>query len=489
VIRGSRPLLFVVAGLVVLRSLVLVFCPASQFDSDQAVMGLMGKHLAEGRAFPVFMYGQSYILGVEAWMAAPLFLLFGASATLLKLPLLAINIAVIVLLVRTITGETSLSPVLAAVAAAPFIVPAPGTSARLLEASGGNVELFLYVLLLWLTRSRPWLCGVILGVGFLQREFTVYGFLALLALAAVDRSLFTREGVARFVRVVLAAAAIWIAAQGLRQMSSAAGPGTTTADLVGAPNNLAELISRTCVAPRTLAIGARRLFTEHWPTLLGTAPYPLTDFGIESRAWQGLAWSWLLPASAMALAIAGIVFGNPARTRAASRSICAYLVLVGLFSAAGYVAGRCGELNFYTTRYELLSILGSVGLGAWFLASVRSAWLRRACITVMICWALLSSVAHARLGYEYLTAPPEPAKSIIIRTLDAEGVRYGRADYWIAYYISFMTRERIIMASTDFVRLRAYSRIVDQHAAEAVTISRAACAGGREIVRGVYVCR
>ena len=38
--------------LVVARSLVFVIYPESYFDSDQAVFGLMAKHLVEGRAFP-----------------------------------------------------------------------------------------------------------------------------------------------------------------------------------------------------------------------------------------------------------------------------------------------------------------------------------------------------------------------------------------------------------------------------------------------------
>src|SRR6185295_17145002 len=71
VIARTRPLVLAIAGLVVLRSLVFVCWPASHFDSDQAVTGLMAKHLSELRAFPVFWYGQTYMLGVEAWLAAP----------------------------------------------------------------------------------------------------------------------------------------------------------------------------------------------------------------------------------------------------------------------------------------------------------------------------------------------------------------------------------------------------------------------------------
>jgi uncharacterized membrane protein YeaQ/YmgE (transglycosylase-associated protein family) len=187
----------IVVVLVLLRSAIFVFWEQSSFDSDQAVMGLMAKQLAEGRAFPVFLYGQNYILGVEAWMAAAMFLLFGVSVASLKLPLLLINVIVAILLVVLFEREIGLSAPLAAMAALVFILPAPGTAAHLLDASGGNLEPFLYVILLWLTRNRPGWCGLIFGIGFLQREFTLYGLAALLCTQAIDGSLFTRAGLVR----------------------------------------------------------------------------------------------------------------------------------------------------------------------------------------------------------------------------------------------------------------------------------------------------
>src|SRR6476646_9646180 len=98
--RESRTLVAIAALLVILRSAVFVFWPQSYFDSDQAVFGLMAKHIAEGRAFPVFMYGQSYMLAVEAWLAAPVFLVAGVSVAALKLPLLIINVTIALLLLR-----------------------------------------------------------------------------------------------------------------------------------------------------------------------------------------------------------------------------------------------------------------------------------------------------------------------------------------------------------------------------------------------------
>ena len=50
------PFFFLLALLLVLfRSLVFMIWPQSYFDSDQAIHGLMAKHISEGRAFPVFM--------------------------------------------------------------------------------------------------------------------------------------------------------------------------------------------------------------------------------------------------------------------------------------------------------------------------------------------------------------------------------------------------------------------------------------------------
>src|SRR6187397_2826021 len=87
-------------------SAALVVWPLAAFDSDQAITGLMAKHLAELRAFPVFYYGQNYLLAVEAWLAAAVFAFTGASVTALRLPLLAINIAIAWLLLRGFVRET-----------------------------------------------------------------------------------------------------------------------------------------------------------------------------------------------------------------------------------------------------------------------------------------------------------------------------------------------------------------------------------------------
>ena len=141
-LHERRIVLALVVLAVVARSAVFVFWQQSFFDSDQAVIGLMAKHLSELRAFPVFMYGQSYMLGVEAWLAAPVFLLLGVSVTSLKLPLLAINLAVAILLLRTLDREAGLRPAYAASAACSSSSARPGRPRLCSKRAAANSSRF-----------------------------------------------------------------------------------------------------------------------------------------------------------------------------------------------------------------------------------------------------------------------------------------------------------------------------------------------------------
>lgn len=491
--RARREYRLALAGIllvVFVRSFVFVFWDRAHFDADQAITGLMAKHLAELRAFPVFYYGQSYMLAVEAWLAAPLFAVAGASVAALKLPLLAINLAIAWLLLRGFVRDAGLRPALAAVPVLFFALPAAGTAARLVEANGGNVEPFLYVLLIWALRDRPAWCGFVLGLGFLQREFTLYGFLALLAVEAVQRRLFTRDGIRRRLVTLRTAAEVWLVVQWSKQFSSGAGPGTTLADVFRPHDNITELASRVCLDPGTVAPGFYRLATEHWPVLFGTAVHPLRDFGVSAAAVQGGWWATLVLAAVAVLAVAGVVHSTVVRTPTAqgSPAFCAYLIATAGFSITGYVVGRCGVIDFYYTRYELLSILGLAGIAAWFLRTAATVRLRQAWLGLAAVWFVITAVPHVRMQAEYLSHPPQDVRGLIIRHLDARGARVAVSDYWIAYPITFLTRERIIVGSSDFVRIQEYEKTVAEQPGGVVRISREPCAAGRQIVPRLYLC-
>src|SRR5689334_14748098 len=64
----------------------ILFSSQKHVHSDEAIIGLMGKHILEGRHFPFYMYGQPYNAGAawEAYAASAAFALFGVGVVPLK---------------------------------------------------------------------------------------------------------------------------------------------------------------------------------------------------------------------------------------------------------------------------------------------------------------------------------------------------------------------------------------------------------------------
>src|SRR6476646_10930990 len=88
-----RTLLYVVAlvALSVASRLPQLQSPNLLADGDECTLGLMAKHVAEGREFPIFFYGQHYAFSpVEETAGALAFVLFGVGAIPLKVAMLAL---------------------------------------------------------------------------------------------------------------------------------------------------------------------------------------------------------------------------------------------------------------------------------------------------------------------------------------------------------------------------------------------------------------
>ncbi len=56
-------------------------------------------------------------------------------------------------------------------------------------------------------------------------------------------------------------------------------------------------------------------------------------------------------------------------------------------------------------------------------------------------------------------------------------IRYATAIYWDAYVVDFMSQERVIVASSDIVRIPEYQEEVDAHAQDSVNLARLPCSG------------
>ncbi|MEV4630228.1 glycosyltransferase family 39 protein [Micromonospora sp. NPDC049523] len=86
---------FGLAGVV--YRLVLLLHEVPPANSDEATSGLVAMHVAQGREFPLFFYGQHYMGALESYLAAPLFAVFGPSTLALRLPNLLLYAAFLAL--------------------------------------------------------------------------------------------------------------------------------------------------------------------------------------------------------------------------------------------------------------------------------------------------------------------------------------------------------------------------------------------------------
>ena len=80
---------------------------------------------------------------------------------------------------RGLRSEPGSGPWGTTLAILPFAIPSAVISTRLVEHQGGNIEPFVFVLAAFFLRQRPIALGVLLGVAFLNREFSLIAFIAL----------------------------------------------------------------------------------------------------------------------------------------------------------------------------------------------------------------------------------------------------------------------------------------------------------------------
>jgi hypothetical protein len=482
------------ALLVIARTAVFLIWEQAAFDSDQAIFGLMAKHIVEGRAFPVFIYGDNYMLAVQAWVAAPLFLIFGPSVAVLKMPVVLVNIATAMLLVWILIRDAKLTPPIALVASLFFVLMPPVMSKLLVETGGGNPEPFLYVLILWLLRDRPLAFGAVFALGFLHREFTAYAVSAIVLISLlVDRHVTA----SRLKAVAIAAVSYLAVSQIIRTafvFSTPYGPGTTVQALAG---NVSALASRYCWVPSTIVPGLRQLFTSFMGVPFGATEYPMLDFGVRSLLPTipfGLPPYWAVLGSIFAIALGRVVWiASREHTPMwkGTAAIGTFLLLIGLQSGVAYSLARCGRLEPGTSRYALLMLYAGVGIVALYFAYERQRMLRRAMVAVVIAWATISAASHGLLLDEYLHRQPAAPHRALATYLVDHDIHYARADYWTAYATTFLTGEKTIIASTDTVRIHSYQAEVARHDSHAVLVQRQPCSGpGAEAVTGNYwVCK
>ena len=487
--------------LVFFRSFVFLCYEQVSFDSDQAILGLMAKHASQFRALPLFQYGLDYMLAIETYATVPFFWAGGVSVTTLKLPLVLANCGIALSLIVLLHQTLALRPALAMAATLPFLLPPPITSATLVETLGGNVAPLVFILLLWVHRRRPMVFGVLFALGFLTREFSAYGVAAIVVSEAMDGSLLTRKNLRDKLIALLMFAITYSLIDALRSIAPTLGPGSgpPVEEQPRAALNALRFFCWDAVGGSWL-VNFRAVAFEQWPVLFGTARVPLRAANLASATWQGVAWTselllavtiavavrlpWLLRRRRESGASPGQSVVSPLRPDA---RFCWYLILVGMLASVMYAISRCDHVGLLQQRYILLALFIPVGVAGLYLTVEPSRSGRALAVIALAAWALLSAREHLALGREYLTTPPPNIRRELANALLSNNVRFGMADYWDSYVVTFLTNERVILVPDRFTRILEYEYLVDAHP-EAVVISREPCAGGARLGHR-WICR
>lgn len=420
----------------------IILSPLGELDGDEAVVGLMARHVAFSGDRPVFYYGQPYLGSLEAFVAAPLFLLFGASTVALKLVPTLFSLSFLLctaLLARRAFGDGVALGTAAYLALPPVMWAVWSTKAR-----GGYAEVLalgaaLLVATAWMA-ERPrlrWeglLWGVLAGLTFWTHLLGVVYLLpaGLYLLARRWRTWRERPGELG-----------WLIGTGLVGV------------LVGAAPMLVDNLStgfptlRAMLQPSDLPVDARaqlfRFFRVGVPVLAGLGQ-PTTSAGMFDADWlnrpAGRAWVAVLAVGLLAVALALHLPSLRALARGASErcSLPALLLVIALVVPPVVSLGRFGffvsepryALPLYSAVPLVLAALwrlpvlvrgaGLVGLLALNTYSIATTDLRL--------WQPEETVESTRETRAQLEA--------FLRQNDHQQVY---TDYWIAFPLMFESGE------------------------------------------------
>ena len=442
-----------IALCVLFRSGLYVFAGRISFDSDEAIFGLMAKHIAEGTGFAFFRYGQQYLMAVSSWMAVPFFWIAGPSIAALKFPALILNTVVVGLLVATARRELKLGAGASLLAAGFLLLPPVRFSGKLTEVACGNIEQYLVVLLAWGLRARPVALGVLLSIGILHREFVAYAFGALVLVDLLEarpvREIFRSRG-----KTAAIAAAIIVCGLQVGKL----GTGATG---ITAPLHPAFLWHRV------------------WQTPVWTVKSHLAQMLGYFDVWQpwGQIAAWGIAGFALLAVHAAIRPWALVR----KQTFAWFLLFTSLICVIGYGIGA-PRIETPGYRYNMLFIFFPISLALFFFALESGKTARLLGTLLLSFWLGVNAFSHAAFYQRFWTNPPVDKDQRLIDDLRARGVRYAAASFWDAYRISFRANENPRVVNTPPpVTILSYLDASVEERQTAVEIRRAPCASADRV--------
>lgn len=434
--------------LAVYSAVQLVIIYFSPIDSDNAIIGLMARHISQGRDFPVFWYGQPFMGALEAYLAAFYFLLLGPGRFALYLAPFTFSLvflAAVYFLAREYAGPKSavwavlLAACPSAYAANFYLAPRGGYVESL--ALGSLILLFLRRII-YGPRSGArlnyfWL-GLFLGLLFWTIPLFIYFLATLLVfLFLKDKLFFARPVFLVFILAfVLGSLPFWLAC-----LATGFVPLLTFVRTSHPPGEAFRHLQYAVKVGLPRLLGLRR--PEFLPLSLAAAAFFAGAFGWllyrQRRGWRQIMTRLSL-------------------VQTSGREILVFFLFV---TVAVFSLSRFG--GFERPRYLLPFLAAWPVLLAYCLVEIKSrfGWF----------FALGLGLALGPCLYQQAGRLPELFRlnERLARTtgrlqsqLLADGPARLYANYWQAYVLDFETRENIIASEiTGSERYPAYGLAVN----------------------------
>ncbi len=469
----KRKYLLLILLLALVLRLGLLFSGQRYVDGDEAVVGMMAKHILTRGERPLFYYGQPYGGGhiIEAYLTSFLYLLFGFSSITLKLVPLIFSLGIIVLtyllLNRFFNERVAILSGLLLAVSSPFIKSS-------LKVNGYIETIFFCLLSLFLFFSiyfenkreygRVALFGLVCGLSCYLFDFALLYLLTYLLFFFVrDKRCFFRKSFLIFLFPFLLGVSplIWINLKTnfLQVRHLIHGPPL----LFEGPEELSKTFQ--------FLFNIRDFFIHDLPAFLGPEAVHLFVQKIPLFSWVHyfiFLSSFIFLIARVRSSLKNLFFGFlPGRRFSPSAEtwiICYFFIFIILYSFSPY-AGGCPR--FLLPLYPFIPI--SI---AFFLSWL---WERRR-IQRTISILLLVLLLFVDLGYDISLAKSDEVidgkirtsgklASRIVKFLNDQDIRYIYTSYFLKWRIIFESNEGIIASHKHhgiLHRYPLYEKIVER---------------------------
>ena len=431
----------------------LLYLVHPYMDADQAINGLMARHILLGE-FPIFFYGQEYCGSIEAYLASTVFFFFGSSRFTLGLTVTLLSLFLIFFIYRLTVLLLDLKTALVAVllTAVPsyyFVFHSVLARSAYMESPVLGILLFISAgRILYAQDRHPaqylWL-GLLSGLGLWTH------FLFVFYLTPVGLLLLLKEKAFRRDPKVLGYLSAGLALGGLPLwVYNAIHPLATWSQLQQNPVH------------EPFVDSLMGFFSIRLPELLGL-PHSLTN---PIPYFSSIAYGILLAGFLylLVIRIQGI-FQDARRDRASAQKLDLLSIFIFsyplIFSLSGFSANH--TTRYLVPLYPALPILWATLFFHFYKRIPPLAWF----LLLMLLWGNGYGLYQWCLVFDPVKAGKFQQKQMgdqaLIAFLHSRGLREVYVtDYWRAVPLTFDAEEKIIFAQPFHDRFPFFTRLVDR---------------------------